>query len=484
MTPWNFDNSFSKLPSTLFTAIKPQISPKAQLMLFNESLAKELNLHFDNLETNRLAQEFSGSILPDEAFPIALAYAGHQFGYFTSLGDGRAHLLGEHLTPQGTRFDIQLKGSGITPYSRSGDGKAAFAPMLREYLISESMHSLGIPTTRSLAVVLTGEKVHREQPLDAAILTRIASSHIRFGTFEYLSAHNDIKTLKQLADYTIKRHYPTLIDKDNRYLAFITAVMDNLITLIIHWLRVGFVHGVMNTDNMSIAGETLDYGPCSFMDEYDPLFSLSSIDTHKRYAFANQAPILQWNLCRFAETLLPLISPDSSQATSLATEVIEQYEDRFTQAWLNMMKQKIGLHPSDPEKPVIDLVSELLRWMQENKADYTNTFQNIMLPIDQRPPLYQKESFEQWHQKWQAQQIASCNTLKQSIQIMEKNNPAIIPRNHLVDSALTQWAEQNNAEPFQNLFKALQTPYAKPAPPQFTNLPQEHERVKATFCGT
>ena len=326
---WNFDNSYSKLPNTFKENISPVSVKNPKLIILNEALASDLGLNFDNIDKKILSNLFSGNNLPKGSKPIAQAYAGHQFGHFTMLGDGRAILIGEHLTNKNSRYDIQLKGSGKTAFSRNGDGRAALGPMLREYIISEAMYGLNIPTTRSLAVVKTGEEVFREIPLIGAILTRIALSHIRVGTFQYIAARQKKGELETLLDYVIHRHYPNIEDSKNKAIELLKVVLDKQIDLVVNWMRVGFIHGVMNTDNMSISGETIDYGPCAFMDTYDPKTVFSSIDEMGRYAYCNQPIITKWNLSRFAECLIPLIDKDKAKSIKLATKVINEFEKKI-----------------------------------------------------------------------------------------------------------------------------------------------------------
>ena len=389
---WQFDNSYARLSKHLHTRINPVPVKSPQLVVLNESLAHSLGLQLEEFSQDELAQLFSGNVLPKGAAPLAQAYAGHQFGNFTILGDGRAHLIGEHLAQEGKRFDIQLKGSGQTPYSRRGDGRAALGPMLREYIISEAMHALGIPTTRSLAVVTTGETVMRDNLLPGAILTRVASSHIRVGTFEYALHTADKQSLKLLADYTIGRHFPHITGSDNPYLNLLSAVMDRQITLVTGWLRVGFIHGVMNTDNMAISGETIDYGPCAFMDSYDPATVFSSIDRMGRYSYANQPPITRWNLARLADTLLPLIHDDLKQAIAMAEDILQLFDTKFQQQWLGMMRGKLGLYKEKKEDE--KLIADLLQWMQSTSADYTNTFCDLISNKIPEGEIYQAEVFK------------------------------------------------------------------------------------------
>ena len=362
---WKFDNTYARLSDTFREFINPTPVHNPEIVIFNHQLAKDLNLDFSNLNDEELSKIFSGNNLPKETKTLAQAYAGHQFGHFTMLGDGRAVLLGEHLVNNDNRFDIQFKGSGRTSFSRGGDGRAALGPMLREYIISEAINSLNIPTTRSLAVVKTGEKVVRENLLQGAILTRVASSHIRVGTFQYIAATKNIENLNILVDYTINRHYPEIKTSSSKALDLLNLVMEKQCQLVINWMRVGFIHGVMNTDNMAISGETIDYGPCAFMDHYDPKTVFSSIDKLGRYAFSNQPPITKWNLARFAECLIPLIHKDVDTAIKLATELIDNFQNIYEDKWLNMMRDKLGLFGEDKNDK--KLIKNLFDWMEKIK---------------------------------------------------------------------------------------------------------------------
>jgi uncharacterized protein YdiU (UPF0061 family) len=478
---WNFDNSYTKLPEHFFTRIAPVAVSAPKVAIVNFTLSKQLGLVLEGQDN--IANILSGNKLPEGAEPIAQAYAGHQFGHFVILGDGRTHLLGEHITPDGKRFDIQLKGSGKTPYSRRGDGRAALGPMLREYIISEAMHALGIPTTRSLAVVTTGEPVMRESVLQGAILTRVAASHIRVGTFEFLAARKDIDGLKTLADYAINRHYPELENSEQPYLGLLKAVMQRQIELVVHWLRVGFIHGVMNTDNMAISGETIDYGPCAFMDSYDPQTVFSSIDRNGRYSYANQAHIAQWNLARFAEAILPLLNADIELVSQIADEVIQSYTAIFQEKWLEMMRKKLGLFGEKKQDET--LIADLLKWMQRNHADYTNTFRDLISEKLPEVENYQTQEFKNWWQQWQARLQQNHKPLKSSFCLMRANNPAIIPRNHKVEEALRAAEENSNLSKLHELLDALAEPYKdKPEFAQFQQQPAASERVYQTFCGT
>ena len=395
---WHFDNTYSKLSDTFKEEIKPVPVKNPELVILNEQLAKELDLNFSNISQEDLSKLFSGNILPKGSNSIAQAYAGHQFGHFTMLGDGRAVLIGEHLSNKNQRFDIQFKGSGRTSFSRRGDGRAALGPMLREYIISEAMHALNIPTTRSLAVVKTGENVIRDQFLPGAILTRVAASHIRVGTFQYIAAKQNLEELEILVNFTIDRHYPSLKKSKNKALDLLNLLIDKQSELVVNWMRVGFIHGVMNTDNMAISGETIDYGPCAFMDYYDPQTVFSSIDEYGRYAYDNQPKITKWNLARFAECLIPLIDKDEETAVKLATETINNFENIYNTRWLNMMRDKLGLFGEDKDDK--RLISDLLDWMKINKADFTNTFCYLMNIKLGDNTIYHNQEFTNWLELW------------------------------------------------------------------------------------
>ncbi len=479
---WRFDNTYSKLPDAMLSKLAPVPVKAPRIVILNNLLSKELGLDFSNKNNNDLAMIFSGNKLPEGSEAIAQAYAGHQFGYFTILGDGRAIVIGEHLTKNNQRFDIQFKGSGKTPFSRNGDGRAALGPMLREYIISEAMHHLNIPTTRSLAVVKTGETVIRETPLIGAILTRVAASHIRVGTFQYLTATKKEKDLKILFDYTIDRHYPNIKESKTPALNLLKVVMDKQIKLVTDWMRVGFIHGVMNTDNMTISGETIDYGPCAFMDNYDPETVFSSIDHHGRYAYFNQPGIAKWNLARFAETLLPLINKNKEKAIELATETINNFDSIFNKNWLEMMKKKLGLfgNKSEDEK----LISVLLSLMHNHKADYTNTFCSLMNERNEEEKIFTSEEFVNWHQQWKKRIKENNHPYDESLKLMQSVNPTIIPRNHKVEEVL-EAANNDDLNSMKNLLKILEKPYENqegineyqlPAPPT--------DEKYQTFCGT
>ena len=479
---WCFDNTYARLPEIMLSRIAPLPVKDPKLVMFNNNLSKELGLDFSVIEDNLLPSIFAGSLLPQESECIAQAYAGHQFGYFTMLGDGRAIVIGEHLSKNNKRFDIQFKGSGKTPYSRNGDGRAALGPMLREYIISEAMHGLRISTTRSLAVVTTGESVIRETPLPGAILTRVAASHIRVGTFQYVTMQDDIKTLKTLFNYTINRHYPELKDSNNQALSLLKIVMEKQIKLVTDWMRVGFIHGVMNTDNMTVSGETIDYGPCAFMDNYNPETVFSSIDQHGRYAYFNQPGITKWNLARFAETLLPLINNDKDKAIDIASKTINSFGTLYKKCWLEMMKKKLGLLGEDTKDE--NLIIDLLSWMDQNKADYTNTFCFLMNENIQENKIYNNQGFISWKQQWQERLKLHNNSPEKSLKLMCSVNPLVIARNHKVEEVLKE-ANTGNLNPFNDFLKVLEKPYEKQTKTNNYQFPApSSEKKYQTFCGT
>ncbi|PTN11985.1 protein adenylyltransferase SelO [Nitrosomonas aestuarii] len=480
---WQFDNSYARLPESFYARIHPVPVRTPRVAILNHTLAESLGLNLRTLSQAEAAALFSGNVLPDAAQPIAQAYAGHQFGSFTMLGDGRAILLGEHTTPDGNRFDIQLKGSGRTPFSRRGDGRAALAPMLREYIISEAMHALGIPTTRSLAVVTTGEPVVRETLLPGAILTRVAASHIRVGTFEYVARSTDVEGIRILADYAIRHHYPDLLETDNPYLALLHNVIERQASLVAQWLLVGFIHGVMNTDNMAISGETIDYGPCAFMDTYDPNTVFSSIDHQGRYGYHNQSRAAQWNLARFAETLLPLLHPAQEKALTLAEEAIHAFPGIFQNYWLSGMRKKLGLFTEEMED--IQLIETLLTLLHKHQADYTNSLRALALEVLPDENVFLDDAFVTWHTHWQARLSHQPESMQSSLNLMQKNNPAILPRNHRVEAALTAASEQGDYAPMHRLLAAVATPYTDtPEYLDYRTPPEPTERVYQTFCGT
>ena len=477
---WHFDNTYSKLSKTFREEIKPVPVHDPKLIILNKKLAEDLNLDFSKIDNKYLAKVFSGNNLPEDTKTIAQAYAGHQFGHFTMLGDGRAVLLGEHLVNKNERFDIQFKGSGRTSFSRSGDGRAVLGPMLREYIISEAMHALNIPTTRSLAVVSTGEKVMRENLLPGAILTRVASSHIRVGTFQYIAAKQNLDELNILIDYTINRHYPEIKSSKNKALDLLNLVMQKQCSLVVDWMRVGFIHGVMNTDNMAISGETIDYGPCAFMDVYDPKTVFSSIDKFGRYAFSNQPPITKWNLARFAECLIPLIHKDESEAIKVASEIIDNFQNIYEEKWLNMMRDKLGLFGKDQNDQ--KLINDLLSWMEINNADYTNTFCNLMNVNIEDKKVYEDQKFINWVKIWEKRVLMNNNLKEKSLDLMRNTNPTVIPRNHKVEEALNA-ANEDNFEVMNKLLNILNKPYSNQKNIEnYQSLSTDKEYQ--TFCGT
>jgi len=512
---WNFDNSYARLPEFFYTILRPTPVSDPGLVVFNDPLAAFL-------QTPRQVEVFSGNEVPHGAEPLAQAYAGHQFGHFTMLGDGRAHLLGEQISLSGERYDIQLKGSGRTPYSRGGDGRAALGPMLREYIVSEAMYHLGIPTTRSLAVVATGEVVRRERALAGAILTRVAKSHIRVGTFEYAFCFGTKDDVRTLADYTITRHFPSNAESEDEYLLLLREVVRRQAHLVARWQQVGFIHGVMNTDNMAISGETIDYGPCAFMDTYHPKTVFSSIDTYGRYAYDNQPGIAAWNLARFAETLLPLLHEDKREAIRLANKELEGFWEVYNTCWLTGMKAKLGLFENgvegDAEATAEDgteddaeggmddgteggaengaengavnrtedksLIRDLLQLMQRHQADYTNTFRSLTLNKFDDTAIFSQPDFLLWHKRWQSRLDEQERSKDECTALMKRHNPAIIPRNHRVEEALSA-AENGDLTIVNRLLHALENPYGHTSEQEeFSELPAPTPHRYRTFCGT
>jgi len=486
---FNFDNTYARELEGFYVPWEGEKAPNAKVVVFNEALAQDIGLDAAALNSKHGAAVFSGSVAPEGASPLAQAYAGHQFGGFSpQLGDGRALLLGEVLDTQGRRFDLHLKGSGRTPFSRGGDGKAVLGPVLREYLIGEAMHALGIPTTRALAAVTTGEKVVRDGFKPGAVLARVASSHLRVGTFQFFAARKEWDKVRQLADYAIARHYPELADVEDKYLQFLSAVADRQASLVASWLHVGFVHGVMNTDNMTISGETIDYGPCAFVDAYDPKAVFSSIDQEGRYAFGNQPVIAQWNLTRLAETLLPLIDPeDGDNAARLVTNVITGFIGRYTDVWTSGMRGKIGL--VSVEEGDAALINDLFTAMEGQNVDYTLFFRRLADAAagEDKGLLALFDSAEliiKWLVAWQDRLLRDPQNSATRAQGMNKVNPVYIPRNHNVEAAL-QAAERGEMVLFNALLDVLSDPFTKrdglemfegPAPDDFG--PYQ------TFCGT
>ena len=479
---WNFDNSYTRLPKFFFSKTMPTKVQSPRLVVFNQSLASSLGLNALELQDESGVAVFSGNEIPEGADPLAQAYAGHQFGHFTMLGDGRAILLGEQITPQGERIDVQLKGSGRTPYSRGGDGRATLGPMLREYMISEAMHALGIPTTRSLAVVTTGEAVVRETLLPGAVLTRIADSHIRVGTFQYAANYGEVADLRALADYTIKRHYPEIEAADNHYLLFLQEVIKRQADLIAKWQLVGFIHGVMNTDNMTICGETIDYGPCAFMDTYDPSTVFSSIDHQGRYAYGNQPYRAVWNLARFAESLLPLLHENQEEAIKLAEDTLSNFSTLFQRNWLAGLKAKLGIFNEEEQDEA--LIKELLEIMHKHRADFTNTFRALTFNTLNDIVLHDKEEFKMWYEKWLARLNRQEQSKEASHQLMKTSNPAVIPRNYRVEEAITA-AMNGDYKVMDRLLHVLSDPFAHSSEQEeYCQLPEPADKPYQTFCGT
>jgi serine/tyrosine/threonine adenylyltransferase len=491
---WAFSNSYGALPEKFFARLDPIPVAHPRLIKFNEALGSELALGRQSLGDAALAAVFCGNTIPEGADPIAMAYAGHQFGQFVpQLGDGRAILLGEVIDRRGIRRDIQFKGSGRTPYSRGGDGRAALGPVLREYLVSESMHALGVASTRSLAAVTTGEHVIRGMRLPGAIVTRVAASHVRVGTFEYFAARADYDSVKILADYVIDRHYAELKSAEHPYLELLRTVSHRQAALVASWMQVGFIHGVMNTDNTAISGETIDFGPCAFMDAYDPAAVFSSIDAGGRYAYANQPAAAQWNLARFAETLLPLIDADGNRAVEAASEVIAAFPQRFEEHWLAGMRRKLGLSAAEPGDS--DLIRAWLEVMHRNECDFTVAFRALcdaaaadtaeQAGSKVRALFARPEEYDLWALQWRSRLSREPRSGSDITRAMRAVNPAFIPRNHRVEQMIAAAVDQGNYEPFEQMLKLLSRPYEdQPGFEGYADPPQSSERVLQTFCGT
>jgi uncharacterized protein YdiU (UPF0061 family) len=488
MSGWRLEHTYTLLPSIFWADAVPIPVREPRIVAFNAALARQLGLDADRLQGEDGAGILAGNALPAGARPIAQAYAGHQFGNFVILGDGRAILLGEQITPSGDRRDIQLKGPGQTRFSRRGDGRAALGPMLREYIISEAMHALGIPTTRSLAVVATGEPVYRETALDGAVLTRVAASHIRVGTMQWAAAHDDPAAIRALADYTRRRHYPELGDGAEPFLLF-EAILDRQAQLIARWQLVGFIHGVMNTDNMALSGETIDYGPCAFMDAYDPATVFSSIDHGGRYAYGNQPPIAQWNLARLAEAMLPLFdgsgpgSPeglDYARAVERATAALDRFPDLFQSYWLDGMRSKLGLFTQEPDDQA--LVDDLLDWMRRRSADFTNTFRSLIPPGSGETNA--DPEFAAWHRRLDARRLRQPQSYLEVRDLMRRHNPAVIPRNHKVEEALEAATTAADFSPMERLLDVLAMPYDHERELPTFSAPGPAGSAYQTFCGT
>jgi serine/tyrosine/threonine adenylyltransferase len=486
-----FENTYAALPANFFARVAPTPVTSPRLIKLNRPLAVQLGLDPDRLDSPEGAEILAGKRIPDGADPIAMAYAGHQFGHFVpQLGDGRAILLGEVIDADGVRRDIQLKGSGPTPFSRRGDGRAALGPVLREYIVSEAMAALGIPTTRSLAAVMTGESVLRETPLPGAVLTRVASSHIRVGTFQYFAARGDTEGVRRLADHAIARHYPQAAKADHPYHALLEGVIARQADLVARWLLVGFIHGVMNTDNTSISGETIDYGPCAFMDHYDPATVFSSIDELGRYAYANQPRIALWNLTRLAECLLPLFSDQQDQAISEAQSALAEFAERFNTAYQAGLRQKLGLFTTDDGDSA--LAQDLLDAMAKNHADFTLTFRRLSdaaldpdLDRDVRHLFADPAAYDDWALRWRQRISDEPQDPADRQAAMRRVNPAFTPRNHRVEAVIEAAVNRDNFAPFEELLTVLSKPFEdQPAFAGYAEAPEPHQRVLQTFCGT
>jgi serine/tyrosine/threonine adenylyltransferase len=481
-----FDNSYARLPDRFYARTKPTPVEKPRIVKVNAALAALLGAKPEELTADVL----SGNVVPEGADPIALAYAGHQFGGFVpQLGDGRAILLGEVVGVDGKRRDVQLKGSGRTRFSRGGDGRAALGPVLREYLVSESMHALGIPTTRALAAVTTGEPVYRDTPLPGAIVTRIASSHIRVGTFQFFAAREDREALEKLTTYALERHYPEARGRegknDNDALALLESVIDAQAKLVARWMGVGFVHGVMNTDNTSIAGETIDYGPCAFMDTFDPRTKFSSIDQGGRYAYGMQPRIAQWNVARLAETVLPLIDEDEDKAIEIATKNLDGFADRFGAAYLEVLRAKLGLKDGDVDEDRA-LADDLFERMHANHVDYTQFFRRLSVKPEDAASLFDDPgAFHDWAERWQKRVARDDVSPDARRAVMLRANPAFIPRNHRVEAMISAAVEKEDFAPFERLLDVLSRPYDdQPDAAEFAEPPPKSTRAYVTFCGT
>lgn len=478
---WRLVHRYAALPESLHVAVAPTPVAAPRMVMLNRRLAADLGLDPEVLAGEDGAAWLSGNRLPPGASPRAQAYAGHQYGHFTFLGDGRAILLGEQCTPGGSCFDVQLKGAGPTPFSRRGDGRAALGPMLREYLVSEAMHALGIPSTRSLAVVATGDTVWRDRPLPGAVLTRVATSHLRVGTFQGAAALRDEAALRALVEHALRLHYPDRIGAENPALALLQGVIDRQATLIAQWMQVGFVHGVMNTDNMAISGETIDYGPCAFMEAYDPETVFSSIDRHGRYAYGNQPVIAQWNLTRFAEALLPLLHPTEAAAIDLAKAALAEFGLRHREAMLAGFRRKLGLFNAEAEDAA--LIESLLAAMAAAQADFTTTFSALAAGLT-HDDLAVESVDRDWLERWRARLARQPETKEQAAALARQASPRVIPRNLRVEAALSA-AEDGDLTPFEHLLEVLASPYDYDRPHRPEDLaPSRHDEPYTTFCGT
>jgi uncharacterized protein YdiU (UPF0061 family) len=482
MAGWRLEHTYAELPQLFYSPALPTAVREPHLVAFNRPLAIALGLAAETLEHFEGAAIFAGNVLPAGGRPIAQAYAGHQFGHFTTLGDGRAILLGEQITPSGDRLDVQLKGAGQTQFSRRGDGRAALGPMLREYIISEAMHALGIPTTRSLAVATTGEPVYRETVLQGAVLTRVAASHIRVGTMQWAAARADQQAVRALADYTQRRHYPELADTPEPGLALFETILARQASLVARWQLVGFIHGVMNTDNMALSGETIDYGPCAFMDRYDPATVFSSIDEGGRYAYGNQPAIAQWNLARLAEAMLPLFDRDPDRAVERAMAALDRFPNQFERYWLEGMRAKLGLFTREGDDRA--LVDDLLAWMQRRSADFTNTFRALTTGQPVASATTVDAEWEAWRLRWEARHGRQPQSRAEAENLMRRHNPAFIPRNHHVEAALLAATSADDFSVMEQLLEVLATPYDHARDLPRFSAPGSGERPYRTFCGT
>ncbi|WP_213994886.1 protein adenylyltransferase SelO [Arsukibacterium sp.] len=480
------EHTYKQLPAALYALCQPTAVAAPEWLAFNQPLAEELSLPERYHATDQGLQLFAGNIVADWCQPLAQAYAGHQFAnYVPRLGDGRALLLAEVISRSGQRYDLQLKGAGPTPFSRGGDGRSPLGPVIREYLVSEAMHALGVPTTRALAAVSSGEMVYRDEPQPGAILTRVAKSHIRIGTFQYVASCNDRQLLNDFTDYVIARHYPQCAAQPQPYLALLTAIIAAQAATVAHWMSLGFIHGVMNTDNMTISGETIDYGPCAFMEAYDEKTVFSAIDRRGRYAYGNQPAVAQWNLTRLAETLLPLLNADQPAAIRLATAALENFSQQYQQNYQQRMATKLGItHPAQDDER---LINDLLQLLQQDQIDFSQFFNQLsqLDPAKAGELFSDKISWQNWMQRWQARVGEQSLTTGQRVSIMQQVNPVLIPRNHLVQQAIEQVTRHGDLTLFNQLKQAWLKPFAtNPAYLAFSQPATEDERVQRTFCGT
>jgi len=474
---FRFDNTYTRLPGVFFSRVAAEKVRAPEVVAFNPSLAREMGLDAVALDSPLGAGFFSGNAVPPGAEPIAQAYAGHQFGHFTVLGDGRALLLGEHVGPGGLRRDVQLKGSGRTPYSRRGDGRAALGPMLREHIMGEAMHALGIPTTRSLAVAATGEVVERDEPLPGAVLVRVAASHIRVGTFEFASLTRDVGNLRALVDYTVQRHFPECAGAACPALAMLGEAVRRQAALVAKWMGIGFIHGVMNTDNMALSGETIDYGPCAFLDTYDPEAAFSSIDRHGRYAYGNQPSIAHWNLARLAEALLPLFDDNDEKAVEIAKDALGIFPEEFRARWLGVMGAKLGL--AEPRAGDEKLIGDFLEWMHRGEVDFTNGFRSLDPAAEAAPA-----GLGDWRARWLARIAGQSGGVERARGLMRGANPFVIPRNHRVEEALAA-AARGDFSVMGELMEVLADPFSETEKSRAHSVPPpDGGKGHRTFCGT